>query len=396
MTEEMQKNPDVKTTENESTSEQSAQEFAQVAAHESDAPPEDTAPKESGPSRAPPKDSEELKKWLEALLFAAGRYMTLGELKTLCVVEEPNLIREAIKEMREEYAARSSSLTLTGDHDAWKISVAHDYLDIVEGIMPEMEFERDILKTLAVVAWRQPILQSEVVKIRSSSAYEHIHDLLEKNFIKREKYGRSFVLKTTKQFSEYFELPGKEAVKKLFEGIEGELEKSMKKKEKSGDLTVYDAQEEGGGEQGESAEPQVEPYFEKSNGESESTESEDDEGEGDDGDAQENKSAQDDEASEEESDMTESDEEKAQRVIEELATEDEPGDESEESESNDESKERDLHPSLENFAQEVPLPNQEETESPEPTNEKKEAKESESSKELDAAKESSDEEDKKE
>lgn len=393
MTEETQVNPDVEAAEDESTNEQSAQESA----------PEDAAPEEGRLSRVPPKDSEELKKWLEALLFAAGRYMTLGELKTLCAVEEQNLICEAIKELREEYASRLSPLTVIGDHDAWKITVVHDYLDIVEGIMPEMEFDRPLLETLAVVAWRQPILQSEVVKIRSSTAYEHIHDLLEKNFIKREKYGRSFVLKTTKQFSEYFELPGKEAVKKLFVGIEGELEKSMKRKEKSGDLTVYDAQEEGSGgdgdtegESAESSEPRLEPYFGKPGEESESSdpsESESGEVEDGEGEAQDSESEQSDEESDmTESDMTESEEEKARRVIEELAA-DEPGEESEESGS--ESKGRELHPALENFAEKVPLSEQEETESPEPTDEKKEVEEPESSEESDAAEESSDEEPKK-
>ncbi len=305
--------------------------------------------------RMPPKNSDELKKWIEALLFAAGRYMTLAELKELCAIEEPGLIREAVKELRADLAQRGSPLAVSGEHDAWKLGVAQTYLPIVEGIMPEMEFDRPLLETLAVIAWRQPILQSEVIKIRSTTAYDHIQELLDKSLITRERYGRSYILKTTKQFEEYFELPGKEAARKLFAGVEGEFEASMKRKERMGDLTVYDAKEPAAN-QGEE-EPHVEPYFaggdrqeERSDDKQEGAlEEQEQEGREEDGVWPAGETGP-----EEEPDEDEPDERKAQRIIEELAYEDE----SKEADAMDETVDEGetLHPALERFADKVPLP----------------------------------------
>lgn len=310
--------------------------------------------------RAPPKDSEELKKWIEALLFAAGRYMTLAELAELCAVKEPGLIREAIKELRETLEHMRSPLAIVGTHDAWKLSVIQEYLPIVEGIMPEMELDKPLLETLAVIAWRQPILQSEVIKIRSTTAYDHIRALLDKNFITREKYGKSYILKTTKQFEEYFELPGKEAARKLFAGIEGELERSMKRKERFGDLTTYRVQEQQ--KKQEKEEPNVELYFDdekKQERQEKPSENEQDATEGGVIGGQENQEREDsfEHSAEEELREQESDETRTKRIIEELVREDEPDNVAgEDVEDVHRGEEDGLHPALARFAAKVPLP----------------------------------------
>ncbi len=297
----------------------------------------------------------ELKKWVEALLFASGRYMTLAELLELCTVEELGLIREAVKELRDDLERGQSPLTVVGAHDAWKLSVVQAYLPVVEGIMPEMELDKPLLETLAVIAWRQPILQSEVIKIRSTTAYDHIQELLDKNFITRARYGRSYVLKTTKQFEEYFELPGKEAAKSLFAGIEGELEKSMKRKERVGDLTIYRAKEASAQKQ-EKEGPHVEFYFDDAKKQQEQSEEEREQ------EAKDQERKEDDGGfglSDENAGEQGLDDEKAKRIIEELAREDEPEDTDGDEQGAFDEEEDILHPALERFASKVPLPKME-------------------------------------
>ena len=66
-----------------------------------------------------------------------------------------------------------------------------------------------VVKTLTVIALKEPIRQTELKEMRSN-AYEHIQELLEKGLISRtkDKNGRSYNLKTTPKFAEYFKLKG--------------------------------------------------------------------------------------------------------------------------------------------------------------------------------------------
>jgi hypothetical protein len=67
---------------------------------------------------------------------------------------------------------------------------------------------RDLMwwRALAIIAWKSPVVQSEIVRIRSTKAYDHIEELLTKGFIMREKSGRSYLIKLTPKFFEYFDI----------------------------------------------------------------------------------------------------------------------------------------------------------------------------------------------
>ena len=78
--------------------------------------------------------------------------------------------------------------------------------------MPNTELEKPALQTLSIIAWKQPIMQSEVVKIRGNSTYEHVKILADSGFITTEKSGVSRLIKLTPKFYEYFDT-NKEAIK---------------------------------------------------------------------------------------------------------------------------------------------------------------------------------------
>lgn len=69
------------------------------------------------------------------------------------------------------------------------------------------------MRTLSLIAYHNPILQKEVVKIRGNGAYSHIEELLDRNFIKSEKEGRTKLLSVTDYFLRYFELESTEELK---------------------------------------------------------------------------------------------------------------------------------------------------------------------------------------
>ena len=171
----------------------------------------------------------ELKNKIEAVLFASGKKVTYEELARLCNTDITSLKKEIVI-LKNEYQERSSPLMFSEEADGLKMTVRETYLSVVHGLLPETELGKSLLETLAVVAWKQPVLQADLIKIRTNKAYEDVAELVEKGFIAKEKHGRSFLLKTTSKFNEYFDLPGREAIKKIFREVQAEAELGEQRK----------------------------------------------------------------------------------------------------------------------------------------------------------------------
>ena len=86
--------------------------------------------------------------------------------------------------------------------------------------MAETELPKAVLETVAVIAWKAPVLQSEIIKIRNNKAYDHIKELVESGFIAKEKSSRSYKIKLTQKFFDYFDI---DSVKKLKQKLDSKL-----------------------------------------------------------------------------------------------------------------------------------------------------------------------------
>jgi segregation and condensation protein B len=171
----------------------------------------------------------DFKKEIEAILFSAGRTVRIQEFQLLLNLKNPGMIRESIKELMSEYAARESPLMIVEEGEGWKLTVKEKLLPIVQRINPHTELSKTIIETLSVIAWKQPALQSDVIKIRTNKAYEHIEELEHLGFVSKERHGRSFLLKVTQKFLDYFDLPNTDAIKDAFKGFK-DIEAAAKKK----------------------------------------------------------------------------------------------------------------------------------------------------------------------
>jgi len=181
---------------------------------------------------------------IEALLFSSGRKMSIEEISRLSGIRNQESIKQALNELKKEYEERGSSVMLFEEGDGWKLTVKEHYLPVVQKIVTQTELDRPLMETLAVIAWKYPVLQATVVKIRHNKAYDHLKQLEEMGFITRTKYGRTKRIALTQKFFDYFALPNKEKaqeafkdkipedVKKSVEKIEQEIEESERKAEK--------------------------------------------------------------------------------------------------------------------------------------------------------------------
>jgi len=194
-------------------------------------------------------NSMDLKKQTEAILFSCGRTIELEELAKLIRSTESSVKKE-LRALQKEYDTRESPIMLIEEGTAWKMSVREAYLKTVRKITPYMEFSKTIMETLAVVAWKQPILQADVIKIRTNKAYEHIAELEKMGFLAKERHGRSFLLKLSQKFYDYFDLRDDMDVRNLFKKIKdvGPAQTKVDEfevKEEKGETEVTDELETG-------------------------------------------------------------------------------------------------------------------------------------------------------
>lgn len=165
---------------------------------------------------------------VEAVLFAGSRDFDVDELSRLCK-ENPKDIKKALKKLKKEYSERETAIVLTEEDGKYKFNVKDDYLIIVSNIVTETELSKSVMETLAVIAFKHPILQCDLIKIRTSKAYDHLKELEEAGYITREKFGRTKKIKLTQKFFEYFDLPP-EKLKNAFSSYEA-VEKAIEEKE---------------------------------------------------------------------------------------------------------------------------------------------------------------------
>lgn len=148
-----------------------------------------------------------LKSRIEAVLFVTGRAVTIEEIAKILETEEAE-IESAMLELIYDYSSREGALEID-DENGYIIQVKEEYSDITDKLCP-VDITHGELKTLTVIALKEPIRQSELKELRGANAYEHVKSLLEKGLIsrQRDKNGRSYNIKTTAKFIEYFKIKG--------------------------------------------------------------------------------------------------------------------------------------------------------------------------------------------
>lgn len=145
-----------------------------------------------------------LKGRIEAVLFMTGKALTLAEIAEQ--VEAPQEeVEIALVELMGDYNFREESSLEIDDTDGYILQVKEEYGDVVNKMMP-LEMTAAELRTLSAIAIKAPVLQSDLIEWRGSTAYDHIAALLSRKLISKRREGRSYLLNVTRNFHEYFKL----------------------------------------------------------------------------------------------------------------------------------------------------------------------------------------------
>ncbi len=163
------------------------------------------------------------KNQIEAALFVAGRPLGLEELSSKLELKQ-ELIKNIINELAFEFLDRTTAIEIVQIGDKYSMQIKPEYTEKVARFAAGGLIPQRIMRTLTIIALKQPILKSKLIKIRSSGAYEHVKWLLDNEFINAIKKGRTHELTTNQKFAETFGFSTnvEEMKKQIISQLEGE------------------------------------------------------------------------------------------------------------------------------------------------------------------------------
>lgn len=158
-------------------------------------------------------DEQKLLKVVEATLFLSARYINLDELVRVTSIN-PLMLREILLRLEEKYRDENGGLAIARRNiegqESWKMDVKPEFAHLVNQIATgETEFTKAEQETLAIIAYKQPIKQSIIVKIRGNKAYDHIKHLVQAELVRTKKAGRTLEINVSDKFYNYFNLKDK-------------------------------------------------------------------------------------------------------------------------------------------------------------------------------------------
>ncbi|HXW67452.1 MAG TPA: SMC-Scp complex subunit ScpB [Thermoplasmata archaeon] len=150
-----------------------------------------------------PSKLDELVLQVEAVLFAAGRPLSVKEVTTALNLEDYRPVLKAIRTLEQTYANRQSALEVRRVGDRYALQLEERFVPTVHAVTP-VEMAPRTLRALTLIAYHQPILQSVLVRMIGDVAYEEVQHLRGLGLVRTEPKGSTLELTTTRRFAEYF------------------------------------------------------------------------------------------------------------------------------------------------------------------------------------------------
>jgi len=150
---------------------------------------------------------------IEAALFVSDSPLDIVKLAKFVNGDEDEA-EKIVNELKSEYEKDGRGFELVNTPEGYEFRIKKEYRDNVAELAPFSDLSEGMLRTLAIVAAKQPIKQSTIVKYQGNKVYNYISKLEDKGLIRTEKFGRTKLITTTDGFEKYF---GKsvEEVKKM-------------------------------------------------------------------------------------------------------------------------------------------------------------------------------------
>ncbi|MBW6451840.1 MAG: SMC-Scp complex subunit ScpB [DPANN group archaeon] len=155
---------------------------------------------------------------IEAVLFISARPMTLSEIAKVTGIMPKSKIKTILDNMKVGYG--NHGIYIAEQDGLFELKVKKEHMNVVSSLAPDQDFSRAILQTLSIIAYKNPIKQSEIIDIRGNRAYDHLLELESRGFVVRVPSGHTNLVKITGKFLDYFGLTDKDELAKHFKSSE--------------------------------------------------------------------------------------------------------------------------------------------------------------------------------
>ena len=150
---------------------------------------------------------------LEALLFSTHHPLTAGRLAELIELESTKPVRKAILDLNQQYESTGRCFRVEQVAGGYQLLTLPEFGEALKTLHQkeiDAKLTKAALETLAIIAYKQPILRADIEAIRGVACGETIRSLMEKHLVKiagrAEEPGRPILYGTTKRFLELFGL----------------------------------------------------------------------------------------------------------------------------------------------------------------------------------------------
>ena len=158
-------------------------------------------------------ENSELKGIIEALLFVAGEPLSIDRIKTILEDADKKAIQAMLWELQHEYDMRLSGLRILEVAGGFQIASRPElaqWIKRLRKVKQSSRLSKPSLETLAIIAYKQPLVKAEIEEIRGVDSSGVIKGLLDKHMIKivgrKDVAGRPILYATTREFLQYFGL----------------------------------------------------------------------------------------------------------------------------------------------------------------------------------------------
>jgi segregation and condensation protein B len=162
---------------------------------------------------------------VEAALYVTGKPIDLKTLGSVIGLRSDEKIREVVRRVMDRYTKDNRAIEVLELNDGrFVMQLKPQYVTHVKRLATRQLLTPGPMKTLSFIAYRQPVTQSYLAKVRGNLSYSHVKHLEEIGLISEEKLGRTKLLKTTTNFADYFNLSQdlqtmKKQLERIFEDI---------------------------------------------------------------------------------------------------------------------------------------------------------------------------------
>jgi len=158
-------------------------------------------------------ESIEIAATVEAILFATDSPLSPAKIAQVAELPGQRAVKDAIAALNERYESMGCAFHIEAIAGGYQFLTLPQYHDVISRLLrakSDSRLSQAAMETLAVVAYRQPILRADIEAIRGVACGEVLRGLLEKGLVKivgrAEVLGRPMLYGTTRRFLEAFGL----------------------------------------------------------------------------------------------------------------------------------------------------------------------------------------------